>query len=119
MDLIFSNNPDLISSVSVEPWPSFTDHKLVTAFTSYEIGSCPQKEEVHLLECGRRLKRLNFNKAQWVEVQAELSEADWSEMEEAAKASPTLALSILMDELIPILEKYVPVKKQRKNVEIE
>jgi hypothetical protein len=35
-------------------------------------------------------------------------------MEEASKASPTLALSILMDELIPILEKHVPVKKVKK-----
>ena len=32
-------------------------------------------------------------------------------MEEAAKESPTLALSIFMEELIPILEKHVPAKK--------
>ena len=86
LDLIFSNNPDLISSVSVESWPKFTDHSLVTAFTSFELGNCPQKEEIDLLDCGTRL---NFNKAQWVEVQAELSEVDWTDMEEAAKASPT------------------------------
>ena len=68
LDLIFTNNPDLISSVSVEAWPLFTDHKLVTAFTSFELGASPHKEEIHLLECGRGLKKLNFNKAQWVEV---------------------------------------------------
>ena len=41
LDLIFSNNPDLISSVSVDAWPSFTDHKLVTAFTSFQLCSDP------------------------------------------------------------------------------
>ena len=111
LDLIFTNNPDLISSVSVESWPSFTDHKLVKAFTSFELGSCPERHEVHLLESGRRLKNLNFNNAQWVEVQAELNEVDWSEMEEAAKESPTLALSKFMEELIPILERHIPAKK--------
>ena len=35
-------------------------------------------------------------------------------MEDAAKSSPTSALSIFMDELIPILERYVPVRKLKK-----
>ena len=114
LDLIFTNNPDMISSVSVESWPAFTDHKLVTAYTSFELGTAPEKEEIHLLECGRKLKRLNFNKAEWAEVQAELGEVDWTEMEEAAKASPTSALSIFMDELIPVLERHVPIRKSKK-----
>ena len=113
LDLIFSNNPDMISSVMVESWPLFTDHKLVTAFTSYELGSVPQKEEIHLLDCGRRLKNLNFNKAQWAEIHAELEEVDWGEMEEAANSSPTSALLIFMDELIPILERHVPARKAK------
>ena len=93
LDLIFTNNPDLVSSVMVESWPAFTDHKLVTASTSFILGTEPEKEEIHLLECGKRLKKLNFNKAEWVEVQAELAECDWSDLETAAKTSPTLALS--------------------------
>ena len=116
LDLIFTNNPDLISSVAVEPWPAFTDHKLVTAFTSFALGTEPGKEEMHLLECGKRLKRLNFNKAQWVEVQAELGECDWSDLETAAKTSPTLALSIFMEELLPVLERHVPARKPKKKV---
>ena len=48
-------------------------------------------------------------KAQWVEVQAKLYDVDWSEMEEGAKESPTLALSTFMEELIPILEKHIPL----------
>ena len=108
LDLIFSNNPDLFSSVSVEAWPSITDHKIVTVFTSFQLGSDQQHEEVHLLDCGRRLKKLNFNKAAWQEIQAELSEIDWEDMEEAAKASPTQGLVSFMEELVPILERHVP-----------
>ena len=114
--MIFSNNPHLFSSVSVEAWPSFTDHKIVTAFTSFQLGSDPQHEEVHLLDCGRRLKKLNFNKAAWVEIQAELGEIEWGDMEDAAKASPpTQALASFMEELVPLLERHVPARQPTKN----
>ena len=119
LDLIFTNNPDLISSVAVEPWPAFTDHKLVTAFPSFALGTEPGKEEMHLLECGKRLKRLNFNKAQWVEVQAELGECDWCDLETAAKTSPTLALSIFMEELLPVLERHAPARSLRRKSDLE
>ena len=116
LDLIFSNDHDQVSSVSVESWPRFTDHKLVTANVSYQLGASVDTKETHLLECGRRLKMLNFNKAPWVEIQAELSELDWSEMEAAADTSPTQALNIFLEELIPLLERHVPQRKpKRKN----
>ena len=57
LDLIFTNNQDMISSVTVESWPTFTDHNLVTSFTSFVMGSQPEKEEIHLLECEKRLKK--------------------------------------------------------------
>ena len=114
LDLIFTNNSDLISTVAVESWPSFSDHKLVIACTSFDIGTEPDKKEVHLLECGKRLKQLNFNKAQWVEVQAELSEIDWSDLEQAAETSPTQALSVFLEEIVPVLERHVPIKQGKK-----
>ena len=116
LDLILTNNSDLISSVTVESWPAFTDHKLVSAFTSFDLGTEPMKEDIHLLECGKRLKKLNFNKAQWVEVQAELAEVDWTDLEEIAKTSPTLALSTFMEELLPLLERHVPVRQAKKKI---
>ena len=60
LDLIYTNDPDLVSSVSAEPWPIFTGHKLVTASVSYRLGSETKPVEKHLLDCGRRLKVLNF-----------------------------------------------------------
>ena len=55
--MIFTNNSDLFSSVAVEAWPAFTDHKIVTAYTSFVLGAEPDKEEFHLLECGKKLKK--------------------------------------------------------------
>ena len=71
-------------------------------------------EETHLLESGRRLKKLNFNKAPWPKIQAELSKQDWVPMETLAKESPTSAHDCFMNILIPILESLVPLKALRK-----
>ena len=113
LDLIFCNNSEMISSIQVESWPAFSDHSLVVASTSFKLGDTQEREEVHLLDCGKRLKRLDFNKANWPDLQAELGDIDWSDMEEAAKASPTKALAIFMDELIPILENHVPLRRKK------
>ena len=110
LDLIMTNNHDLVSSVSVEPWPRFTDHNIVTAHISYQLGATLDVSESYILDNGRRLNALNFYKARWEEIQAELSELDWVEMEEAAKTSPTDALNIFMDELLPLLERHVQLK---------
>ena len=40
-------------------------------------------------------------------------------MEKAAKTSPTDALNIFMDELIPLLERHVPSKKFKKKTNHE
>ena len=114
LDLIFSNDHDLVSSVSVESWPRFTDHKVVTANVSFQLRDGPVTKEKHLLDCGSRLKKLNFHKASWVEIQAEISEIDLGDMEEAAKTSPTKALQVFLEELLPLLERHVPIKKVNK-----
>ena len=50
----------------------------------------------------------------WMEIQAELGEVDWVDMEDAARISPTLALSTFMEELVPLLERHVPAKLTKK-----
>ena len=88
----------------------------MTANVSYHLGS--EKDiagsDSHLLDSGKRLKALNFNKAVWTEIQAELSEINWGGMEEAAQVSPNDALGVLMDELVPLLERHVPLKVEKK-----
>ena len=68
LDLIFTNNPDLISSVSVEPWPVFTDHRVVIAQSTYQLGrQVAREEEVPLLDTGKlsRQNLGNWTGLQW------------------------------------------------------
>ena len=116
LDLIFSNNEDLVSSVSVEAWPAFTDHSVVSAVVSYKLEKEQDLEESHLLESGRRLKKLNFNKAPWPEIQAELRIVDWSPMVELADQGPVAAHEWFIEKLLPLLEKHVPVRGPKKNI---
>ena len=64
LDLILTNDHDLVSSVSVEPWPRFTDHEIVTAHVSYHLGSgkdiAGYDSHSHLIESGKRLKAPSF-----------------------------------------------------------
>ena len=110
LDLIFVNNEDLVSSVEIESWPTFTDHSIVTASVSYKLEEVHNPDETHLLDSGRRLKRLNFNKANWQDIKAKLKNTDWAPMKELAKESPIAAHSWFIDTIIPILEEFVPQK---------
>ena len=66
LDLLWTNDTHLVSSVTVESWPTFTDHKYVIAHSTFRLGRQEEiREEVHLLESGRRFKQLDFNKADW------------------------------------------------------
>ena len=114
LDLIFSNNEDLASSVSVEDWPCFTDHSIVTAVVSYKLEKEKESEDSHLLESGRRLKKLNFTKAPWTEIQVELRKLDWTPTVELAKDSPIAAHNWFMEHLLPLLENLVPVKGPKR-----
>ena len=71
-------------------------------------------EENHLLKSSDRLKRLNFNKADWKGIKSELSKVDWEPMLELAKECPISAHAWSMEAVIPILENSVPLR-QLKN----
>ena len=118
LDLIYTNDNDLVSSIQAEPWPTFTDHSVVSATVSYQLGREPAKMETHLLDSGRRLKKLNFYKAPWPEIQSELRKVDWEPMIQLAKDSPTAGHTWFMDQLIPILEKLVPIKLPRRKEQV-
>ena len=114
LDLIFVNNEDLVSSVLATAWPAFTDHSIVTAATSYSLKKEKVFEETHLLYSGQKLKRLNFSKANWIDIRNELIKVDWSPMQDLAKTCPTSAHTWFMEKLIPILEALVPVKARKQ-----
>ena len=83
LDLVWTNDSHLVSSVIVDDWPAFTDHRVVIANSCYRLGRQEDvREEVHLLETGKRLKKLDFSKADWNLIQSELEKLDWSSMEQ-------------------------------------
>ena len=110
LDLIWSSNPDLVSNVQVDTFKDVTDHSVVTATTSFQLVNEAEKEEIFLLESGRRLRRLDFPKAPWPEIQSRLREVDWGPLESLAKESVTAAHTLFMDILLPIVEELVPQK---------
>ena len=64
LDLIWTNNWDLVSSCEREDCGRFSDHKLITANTTYKISTeNADLEEQFLCETGRRYKILDFHKA--------------------------------------------------------
>ena len=116
LDLVWSNDAHLISNVAVEDWPTFTDHKVVIAHTTFQLGRQEEvREDMHLLESGKRFKQLDFNKAEWSQIKSELGGIDWSPMQDLESSS---SLSWFFEQILPILERLVPqrkVKSKRKN----
>ena len=114
LDLVFTNNCELVSSVLVEDWTSFTDHRLVIVHTSYQLTADPEvTEQQYLCDTGRRYSKLDFNKAPWEDISAELGAINWEAMEDIATTSPTGALVHFHEKVLHIMEKLVPIKAKR------
>ena len=111
LDLLFTNNPELIHSIDTESFPLFTDHKVVTARVNYKLHKPPPKQQMFLLDSARRLRGLDFKAAPWQSIREELRKVDWSPMSRLARANPTVAHSFLLSKVLPILEQLVPHRK--------
>ena len=113
LDLVFTNNCELLRNTEVKNWALFSDHKLVIANTYFQLEkvSCDKKEQF-LCDTGKRYNALNFHLAPWAELKAELSSIDWSNLEELAKSCPESALSEFHEKTLLVLEKLVPLKKK-------
>ena len=79
LDLVFTNNCELLSSIAVENWPIFTDHRLVVASTNYQHSQQDTvKKKQYLCDTGKRYDALNFHQAPWTEIKVEL--INWSHL---------------------------------------
>ena len=114
LDLIFTNNSDLVGGIYSEEWRKFTDHNLVLAYTSFDWEkNNSNDEEQFLCKTGRRYSALDFNKAPWEEICDQLSLICWDPMQVLATSNPSEALSWFHDQVLCILEKIVPKKSKR------
>ena len=79
----------------------------------------PQKKtdlkQQFLCDTGRRYAALNFNKAPWQDITADLEIIDWSYMEQLAKDNPVTALCSFHDRVLEVLEKHIPTRKKQSN----
>ena len=112
LDLVFTSDQQLVSNIDLANFPQFTDHKVLSIMVNYKLGKKPIKDEMFLLDSGRRLRSLDFRKASWLDIRRKLKEVDWSPMSRLASVSPTLAHSWFLVQILPILESMVPAKGQ-------
>ena len=83
LDLIWSNNSELVSGCQAESFTEFSDHKLVIAHTTFKLGrEKAVLEQQFMCLVASRYNALDFNKAPWTEIETELGNIDWSPMED-------------------------------------
>merc|ERR1712142_160279 len=76
LELIFTNNHELISNIYIEP-SKITDHKYITCETTYNFSENQQKPPESQ---GINLSSFNYLKADWVSIKEKLAEIRWSEI---------------------------------------
>ena len=116
LDLIWSSDPDLVSNIIVDSFPSITDHCVVTATTTYKMAKEVFKERNFLLDSGRRFHQLDFVKAPWPEIKSRLGLIDWQPVESLARTDVTAAHSLFIETVLPVILELVPLKKVERSL---
>ena len=111
-NLFFSTDQELVQHIDLDSFLSLTDHSGMSIHVNYKLDKKTVKEETFLLDSARRLRKLDFRKAPWQDISRSLRDIDWSPMKGLAMISPTVAHSWLLLQVIPILERLVPTRKQ-------
>ena len=116
LNLLFVNNHELISDISVEDWPGISDHRLVNAKTNFSFRKGGDKKvEQFLTETAKPYKKLNFIKAPWPLVEEELNKISWDNMEDI---SPSEALAAFHQKVLEVLELLVPEKPENPRIRV-
>ena len=100
LELIFTNNHELITSVQVKP-SEITDHEYIECETSYKL-SAMGKEHVH--DNGTNLSTYNYETANWKNIKAELKKVNWQEIL-AEHESSEEKLKVILEIVIKIIEE--------------
>ena len=79
LDLISTNNRDLVSFCKLSMFRIFADHKVVSAHTSFSFieNNTVIQDEQYLCPKTKRYKSLDYLKARWPLVNQQLSEVEW------------------------------------------
>ena len=109
MELIFTNNHELISNIYVET-SKITDHKYIVCETSYSHSLDEQKPEVNH---DINLSSYNYLKADWKSIKSKLNEIKWLEILEKYNTSEE-KLNIILEIITTIIEEHCPKFKHEK-----
>ena len=100
LQLIFTNNHELITSVQVNP-SEITDHEYIKCGTSYGLSTMG-KEHVH--DNGTNLSTYNYETADWKNIKAELKKINWLEILDEHVSSEE-KLKVILEVVIKIIEE--------------
>merc|ERR1711874_250134 len=100
LELIFTNNHELITSVHVQP-SEITDHEYIRCKTSYKL-SAMTKEQVP--ESDTNLSAYNYESANWENIKAALKKINWPEVLAEYKKSEE-KLKVILEIVIKIVEE--------------
>ena len=99
LELIFTNNHDLISNVQIQP-SEITDHKYIVCETTHKL---PNKEKEQIPVDERNLSSYNYETADWVNIKASLKKINWPDVLAKCKSSEE-KLKLIVDIVIKIVK---------------
>ena len=108
LELIFTNNHELISNIYVEP-SKITDHKYIVCETSYSSV----KEDKSSTPVDLNLSSYNYKKADWVNIKKILNETNWVEILKIYETSEE-KLQFILDKVIQIVDDHCAKFKQQR-----
>ena len=104
LELIFTNNHDLITNVQVQP-SEITDHKYIVCETSHKL---PTKGKEHIPVDEVNLSSYNYETADWVNIKASLKKINWPDVLAKCKSSEE-KLKVIVDIVIKIVEIHCSI----------
>ena len=117
LDLIFTNNPDILSNIKVELVSrKLSDHNIITADIDSNLQNQPQAKSNRKLA---KLAEFNFwsDKCNYEEINKYLSSVDWDH-KLTSETSVTHDAELLYEEIFNACSVSVPKKKLKTNSQI-
>ena len=111
LELIFTNNHELISNIYVQP-SEITDHKYIVCETSHTVIS---KDSRPCQSNETNLSAFNYETADWEAIKLKLSKISWAEVLSVYKTSEE-KLRVIIETVLNIIEENcTKFKNQRGN----
>ena len=111
LDLVLTNDEDIIFSTKVESNNLDTDHDTVTNQIYLKTQHSEEKPPTEK----KLIDNLNFNKAEWNKIRDELSEIKWSEVFNEEMSVSDMS-EVLETQITTICAKHTPEKMEKNKV---